>query len=401
MMDLVAMRNPWWSGERDPTLTRWGSAKVKWIPRWVEEIGLEPFSLNFVIGPRQIGKTTGLKLLIKNLLKVRDPESIFYFNCDFLADMASLKNIIDLYLRFKKSEGLKNSFIFLDEITSVPEWWRIVKGYIDLGVFERDVITITGSSSLKLRGETELFPGRRGGGRNVFVHPLSFREFLDINGIKIKRTGDLARDMTLLMKKERVVKELFHTYVKTGGFPLSINRDPEAGEQFMAGFEGEVLRSNHSLQLVKEIIASIMKKSPSPLSFSTIGRDVGVSYKTVQEYVELLKNIFVLGTALYKSERIRWRKERKFFFLDPFLVNTLSLWSGEGFLESAFYEWIVQAHLLRRFGSVFYFRNSFEIDCIADGLRIEVKVGKPHRNYPKGVLVIGSEDLPKFLAVVV
>ncbi len=26
------------------------------------------------------------------------------------------------------------------------------------------------------------------------------------------------------------------------------------------------------------------------------------------------------------------------------------------------------------FGSVFYFRNSFEIDCIADDLRVEVKI---------------------------
>lgn len=32
-------------------------------------------------------------------------------------------------------------------------------------------------------------------------------------------------------------------------------------------------------------------------------------------------------------------------------------------------------------------------------LRVEVKVGKPHRRYPRGVIVLGKEDLPLFLAL--
>lgn len=131
-----------------------------------------------------------------------------------------------------------------------------------------------------------------------------------------------------------------------------------------------------------------------------MGRDVGVSYKTVQGYTETLKNLFVLDMAPYRSERIKWRKEKKFFFLDPFMANTLSLWSGEKYLESAFYEWLVQAHLLRRYGSVSYFRDGFEIDCIAGDLKVEVKAKKPHRNYPKNVMVLDLEDLPPFLSVV-
>ena len=136
------------------------------------------------------------------------------------------------------------------------------------------------------------------------------------------------------------------------------------------------------------------------MSFSTIGKDIGVSYKTVQEYTETLKNLLVLDMAPYRSERVKWRKEKKFFFLDPFMADTLSLWSGERYLESALYEWLVQAHLVRKYGSVFYFKDSFEIDCIAGDLRVEVKAGKPHRNYPKDVLILDSENLPLFLSVV-
>lgn len=59
---------------------------------------------------------------------------------------------------------------------------------------------------------------------------------------------------------------------------------------------------------------------------------------------------------------------------------------------------MVQEHLLRRFGAVYYLRNSHEVDVIAGGLKVEVKAGKPHRMYPKGVILLEREDIPLFLA---
>ncbi|MEM5879643.1 MAG: hypothetical protein QXU74_04100 [Candidatus Aenigmatarchaeota archaeon] len=65
--------------------------------------------------------------------------------------------------------------------------------------------------------------------------------------------------------------------------------------------------------------------------------------------------------------------------------------------KDAIYEWIVQDNLLRKFGEVYYFRNRYEIDCIAGDLKIEVKAGKPHRAYTKDVIILDKEDLAKFL----
>ena len=39
-------------------------------------------------------------------------------------------------------------------------------------------------------------------------------------------------------------------------------------------------------------------------------------------------------------------------------------------MDRALYEWIVQSHLKRRFGGVYYYRNSYEIDVIAGNLKI-------------------------------
>ena len=399
MEELIFMQNPWFEGKKDYAVEKWEAMKIRWIPKWTSKISLQPFSLNFVFGPRQVGKTTGIKLLISELLKKFPAKSIFYFDCTPLTTMEKLKKILDRYIEIKEQENIKSSFIFLDEVTTINGWWRIVKSYIDMGIFRNDVITVSGSSSIKLKGEAELFPGRRGNGKDVLVLPLSFKEFVEVKGVEVRSEGNIEKDMKAVWSIESKIRKEFENYVKCGGYPLSINENPNFEMELISSLESEILRAGKSLELSKEIIGSILRKSPSPLSFSTIGNDVGVSYKTVQEYVEMFKWLFILGIALFRGNQVKWRKERKFFFLDPFLAKTLSLWTGEKYLESAFYEWIVQSHLQRKFGSVYYYRNKFEIDCVAENLKVEVKIGKPHREYPKDVLVLDSENLPLFLAV--
>ncbi|MEM3871948.1 MAG: AAA family ATPase, partial [Nitrososphaeria archaeon] len=63
------------------------------------------------------------KLIEENSVK---PESIFYFTCDLGVDLEDLKKVIDWYLDYKKANNIASSFIFLDEVTSVREWWKIV-----------------------------------------------------------------------------------------------------------------------------------------------------------------------------------------------------------------------------------------------------------------------------------
>ena len=97
--------NPWWMYEewdyRDKNLTDYNSAKIKWIPNWINLISLEPFSLNFIIGPRQVGKTTGIKrqLLIKRLIKENiDPKALVYIDCEAFPDFILFLYRLRLYL---------------------------------------------------------------------------------------------------------------------------------------------------------------------------------------------------------------------------------------------------------------------------------------------------------------
>jgi predicted AAA+ superfamily ATPase len=49
--------NPWWLGEEDEDYKTWSEKKIKWIPKLVSEISIQPYSLHFLVGPRQVGKT--------------------------------------------------------------------------------------------------------------------------------------------------------------------------------------------------------------------------------------------------------------------------------------------------------------------------------------------------------
>jgi predicted AAA+ superfamily ATPase len=76
MEELIYSQNPWWEWEnwetRDRDLRKYNESRVKWRPSWIDKVSLEPSSMNIVMGPRQVGKTTGVKLLISELLKGRE-----------------------------------------------------------------------------------------------------------------------------------------------------------------------------------------------------------------------------------------------------------------------------------------------------------------------------------------
>ncbi|MEM3931964.1 MAG: ATP-binding protein, partial [Thermofilum sp.] len=178
--------NPWWKGkeafEEDEDYKKWRQSSVRWVPQLLEEIELEAPALHFLFGPRQVGKTTLLKLLIGKLLQVVDnPRAIFYYRCDLLADYKELNSVLMEYLKIKRNEVLRVSFIFLDEVTFPREWYRAIKYMVDRGYLQNDIVVLTGSLSMYAKREVETFPGRRGRGRDYVLYPLSFREYIKVS----------------------------------------------------------------------------------------------------------------------------------------------------------------------------------------------------------------------------
>ena len=187
-----------------------------------------------------------------------------------------------------------------------------VKVLIDSGRALNSVIVVTGSSSLKVKRNIELFPGRMGEGKNIEVLPLSFPEYLKVFGISNYK-----------LQRDRVL-DLFEQYLTTGEFPLTINKNPST--EILKAFIGDFIRFDKSLEIAKEVFASLISKIPSPLSFRTIAKNTsGYSYKTVQEYLEFFKNLYILEYAYLKQgKKVYYRKEKKIFFRDPLLLQLFS-----------------------------------------------------------------------------
>ncbi|RLE44066.1 ATP-binding protein [Candidatus Woesearchaeota archaeon] len=386
-MQFVWRLNPWWEErtweKKDKHLREFEYMPIKWIPKWISKLSMKPFSLNFIIGPRRVGKTTGIKLLLRELMKSANPFQILYLDLELITDLKELRDAFLYYFRLRKERGVRKSFIFLDEVSRLYEWHRIVKGFIDLGEFKRDVLVISGSCSINLLKHAESFAGRRGHGKDVFVLPLSFKEFVEVS-----KVNPLREDM---------LKTAFKDYTVVGGFPQSINRLTR-GEELIKAFEVEITRYDLSVEIAKQILSTIFELAPSAVSFNAIASKIGKSNKTVESYLETFQDLFIAKIVYWKDRKhVNFRKEKKIFLRDPFLARSFAAWCNKDIRKDFLYEWIVQEHLFRKFGEIYYFRNGYEIDCIAGKELIEVKAGKSHRKYPKNVRVVDENLLPKFL----
>jgi len=136
---------------------------------------------------------------------------------------------------------------------------------------------------------------------------------------------------------------------------------------------------------------------PSALSFNSIANKIELSNKTVESYLEDFENLYVIKIAYLKDDEVKFRKEKKIFVKDPFLIHSLAYWCNKEVRKDFLFEFVVQEHLFKKFKEIYYYKNSYEIDCVAGDMKVEVKVGKPHRKYPKNVIVGDEENITDFL----
>ncbi len=410
--------NPWWFGEGDPRYEEWSSFSVKWVPEIIYDFEVKPFSLNFIIGPRQIGKTTAIVLFIhKVLLRRFKPEAIFYYSCDELSDYRELGEVIDDYIDFRESRGISSSVIFLDEITFVEDWWRAIKSRIDSKVFSNDVLFISGSASVELVAGKERFPGRRGEGKDYYILPMSFSEYAKvILGVPVKTSPINLDNIDAIIQSNKVFKKNlidgFEKYLATGGFPLAIREFYERGRiinayrTYIDWLKSDIAKSKRSEKLVKEIISLIIRTRLSPVSWNSVSKEVSASSpNTVREYIEFLEDLFIVKVLSFidTNGKVMHRKRKKIHITDPFLYSALARYVREKVYEEQVVESTVISHLARLF-NVHYWQNKKEIDAVVVkdsklyGFEVKWSFHRYSGRYPIKTKILNREDIPLFLA---
>lgn len=370
-IDLIFDMNPWWRDrqaiQQDKHIRTFEASEIKWHPPLLKT-PLREDVLHIIKGPRQVGKTTLLKLFIRNLLsdnKVSEKD-ILFVSIDAARSVDEVVEVILYY--FKTIKTSNRRYLFLDEASFLPDWPRGIKVLVDMGFDRNATYVVTGSSALDLKKSSEKLPGRRGKGRDFVLLPLSFRQFLSILYPQVKITPVDSISEFLQKKEEDFFDLRMHkteiqgaldAYLKTGGFPSWIDAHlKEEGEEhlmmtFRAIIEGDMARLNKNISLLMHIALPLLKHTGNPVDWKKLANETGMgSHHTAQDYTSILSDSYILYflQALDAGKILpKLRKGKKIYPFDPVISKVLLTYHPHLNVEDARrVEAVVGAHLLRK-----------------------------------------------------
>ncbi|MBW1894383.1 MAG: ATP-binding protein [Deltaproteobacteria bacterium] len=262
----------------------------------------------FLAGPRQSGKTTIAKKLLKDF---RQDIETRYLNWDAAEDREKI-----LKDRFPAGEGM----LVLDEIHKYSRWRQTVKGLYDKRGDHLQIM-VTGSARLDhYRHGGDALQGRYHFHR---LHPLSFAE---IGGTALSDLEDL---------------------LAFSGFPepffLASEKETKRwSREYRTRLVTEDLQDLEKVKdiaLVQQLVLRLPDLVGSPLSINSLREDLQVAHQTVARWVQILENLYMLfriypfGSPLIRAVK----KEAKHYHLDWTVVKD----------PGARFENLVACHLLK------------------------------------------------------
>lgn len=357
----LTKQNPWWADpnsiNNDSKIIDFESAKVKWLPRIRKYMSLDKDALYSLRGPRQVGKTTLAKLIIREELKRRKPSDIFYFTCDLVMKPEALKDILESYLGWSQRQGGERKLIILDEISRVKDWEIALKYIIDVHSLKGKTFILTGSSSWDLKHSIERLPGRKGElnveQNHKIILPMKFAEYVELRAPKVYERfralglaenktrkeafseligGGAQRWLDAMQPHLQVLETVFDEYLLTGGIMGPVNQfesDREIKnavyEIYLQFFFGDLARLMREETTAKKVLSAVIKHQGKPVGWTQMARETDINSSiTVGQYCDILKNLFAINVynAFDQNTRApKHRSEKKLQIPNPFFFH--------------------------------------------------------------------------------
>ncbi|MBA3238966.1 MAG: ATP-binding protein [Parachlamydiaceae bacterium] len=285
----------------------------------------------FVMGPRQVGKTTS-SLTIKK--EWGDGQ---YFNWDKISDRNKILKGCDAIAEEFPIDQLREKiplFIF-NEIHKYSDWKNFLKGFYD-SYPDLMKILVTGSARLDVfkRGGDSLM------GRyfHYHFHPLSVSEIINANSIN---------ETELRTTPQPIHEDEFQALLKYGGFPDPfLKRDDRFSRRwkslrFQQLFEEDVRDMTRVQEISQmELLAELLRHHIGSLtSYESLASQVKASGPTIRRWIEILKSFYYCFEIRPYSHNIARSllKEPKYYLWDWALCE-----EGGGRLEN-----FVASHFLK------------------------------------------------------
>jgi len=244
-----------------------------------------------IIGARQVGKTTLAKSLIQ-----KGKETIF-LDLEKSSDrlvIAETENFLNLN---------KGKTICIDEIQMMPSLFSELRNFVDNNK-DTQIIVLGSSSPDLLRNTSESLAGR------IYYFELS----------------------PFLWKEVKTITNI-QNYILVGGLPLSMlaKTTDESFmwlENFIRTFLERDLRNfgfNIAPDTLRRLWKMLAHNNGQVLNSSQLGNAMGLSHTTINKYIDILANTFMLRILQPYHTNLKKRliKSPKVYFRDTGILNSL------------------------------------------------------------------------------
>lgn len=346
----IVRQNRWWSGtgwrDADPHLRALREQPQRLPAPVIDEIELGSPGIHTLRGPRQVGKSTALKLLVERALEDSpDERRIAYLALDLLEGQPRQELAATIVRVRELAASAAPMLLLLDEVTVVDGWQTAIKALWDDGTLREDIVVCTGSSAVDLHsGAAERLPGRRGAGSDHALFPHSFATFasaidgaippsprLSVEALVSEEGREAVRSAQVFGPRLESALEL---YLAFGGLPHAIaeactgRRSPS--EQTLAvsydALLREAQRRGASRAAMHALLERLVRSLGSSLSWTSLAQDMAVSPPTARSYVEFLAASYQL-LPVYSwradSNAPSLGRDKKVYFADP-LMNSVA-----------------------------------------------------------------------------
>jgi hypothetical protein len=265
-----------------------GESAMRYVAPAVLE-ALAEGKMAFIAGPRQVGKTT----LARSLL--RDPEAD-YFTWDLERDRRRILRARGSF--WTAPPGRARARIVLDEIHKYPRWKRYLKGLFDTQ-HEHVEIIVTGSGRLDVyqKGGDSLL-GRYALHR---LHPFTLGEFLAHGSQNLLTPEAFAERLTGPEAVPGAAQALAQIERCTG-FPEPLfagrvdrlRRWRRMRRELVLREDLRDLTRIREIGLIDQLVELLPERVGSPLSVNALREDLGVAFDTAKAWLDTLARLYLL-----------------------------------------------------------------------------------------------------------
>jgi len=337
---------------------------------------LDSFPCIALLGPRQVGKTTTVKMLQSQIQK----ESIYL-------DLESEEDVQKLIYAEQYFNERQDKLIIIDEIQRNPQLFPLLRSVIDKNRTNGRFILLGSASPELLAKSSETLAGRIA---YLEMHPFVFHEISNqfiFEGLWLKGGFPnifLQQDLTLSFEMKL---QFIQTYLER---------------------ELPILGLSASPVLLKNLLRMIAQAQAQIVNYSEISKALGVEVNTIKRYLDYFENAFLIRRLqpYFTNSKKRIVKSPKIFIRDTGILHALFNIENkedlDGFIGkgSSWESFVIQQiiALLKPGVSPYFYRtqDGTELDLVlAKGvlpvLGIEIKLSNAP-TLTKG-LTIASQDL--------